>query len=444
MSLATTSPLVSLNVHEALTFEGTEICLHPDLFQKSDGSVNVRHSSTQSTITGKNQRISLTSTQSSEEKISITESTDSQNNALQAGDMIRIRVWDPLVTSPESPVSVHQKRTGLRTASSSHASVSTPQDGVELDASSNAVSRRKDVATDGKDGDTSSGSTHNSRPLLGEMISQESVGVDSMESKSEDIPPTKSVVTGNELPPVFPRSRTNTADGAPAVKSAKPPIAHRRISGATEGGSTKQKRGLPQSKPKHMRDLSDVTVDSLYPTESRSPTVLESSHQLVDLQVPMGLVGYDEEHSNLMQTHAERLSFVMKVTEKHLTTLKASARTQVSMLRQVAEIYGLSSFDMITVSRIEKEQEKEVLAEVSADFVLVTIKDQFVSRGEMHLFQRNLIGSWLYEGQRISDPVRGIKSHAREIRHEDQYIRSGIVTEDTKITFRSRSSRIFW
>ena len=115
-----------------------------------------------------------------------------------------------------------------------------------------------------------------------------------------------------------------------------------------------------------------------------------------------------------------------------------------SFLLCSADLYELSSYDMVTIHKIEKDERDAVLQAVSADFVVVTIKDQFISRGDMHFFQKTLIGSWIYEGQRLHEPNRGIQSHAREIRHGDHLARSGIVTEDTKITYRSRSARIFW
>jgi len=99
---------------------------------------------------------------------------------------------------------------------------------------------------------------------------------------------------------------------------------------------------------------------------------------------------------------------------------------------------------MVTIHKIEREEREAVLQAVSADFVVVTIKDQFISRGDMHFFQKTLIDSWIYEGQRLHEPNRGIQANAREIRHGDHLARSGIVTEDTKITYRSRSARIFW
>jgi hypothetical protein len=149
--------------------------------------------------------------------------------------------------------------------------------------------------------------------------------------------------------------------------------------------------------------------------------------------------------SHLSSTHRERLSFVMKVGEQSLTSLKGSARTQVSLLRPIADLYGLSSYDPVTIRKIDPSEEKSCLESCRADYVLVTIKDQFISRGEMHSFlQDALVGSWVYEGQRLFEAGRSIQAHARQIRHQDLMVPSGIITEDTKITFRSRSARFVW
>jgi hypothetical protein len=148
--------------------------------------------------------------------------------------------------------------------------------------------------------------------------------------------------------------------------------------------------------------------------------------------------------ASISSTHRLRLSFVLKVTEKTLTSFNNNSRTQISMLRQVADLYNLSTYDLVTVHKIEPRDEQEVLKAVSADFVVVTIKDQFISRGDMLLFQTKLVGSWIYEGQRLIEHTRGIKAHAREIRHGNYSAKSGIVTDKTMITFRSRSARITW
>lgn len=99
---------------------------------------------------------------------------------------------------------------------------------------------------------------------------------------------------------------------------------------------------------------------------------------------------------------------------------------------------------MVTIHKIDPQDEGETLEAVSADFLVVTIKDQFISRGDMLFFQKSLVGTWIYEGQRLSETTRGIKAHAREIRHGNFSAKSGIVTDKTMITFRSRSARIVW
>lgn len=153
---------------------------------------------------------------------------------------------------------------------------------------------------------------------------------------------------------------------------------------------------------------------------------------------------FDNALNAIRETHDEREMFVMMVTKKTLTTIKSSARTQISMLKQVADLYHLSPYDRVTVTKVAAEDEKDVLEEVSADFILVTFKDQFISRGEMYQFQHSLIGRWLYEGVRLDSSADGIRANAVEIRHAEEKFCSGIVTENTKITFRSRSTRIIW
>ena len=54
--------------------------------------------------------------------------------------------------------------------------------------------------------------------------------------------------------------------------------------------------------------------------------------------------------------------------------------------------------------------ESDIVQSASADFVTVTIKDQFISRGEMFHIQNYLLGRWMYEGERIVLPTVSIAS----------------------------------
>lgn len=145
---------------------------------------------------------------------------------------------------------------------------------------------------------------------------------------------------------------------------------------------------------------------------------------------------------SLQETHFVRISFVMPVSEESLKSIKSSARTKVSLLRRVADLYQITGFDTVTVTQIPRRDAPFVQQQISADFVTITFKDQFVSRGDMFYFQRSFLNSWVYEGKRLS--FNGIRTNTKVIRHGDHPIRSGIISEDTKLTFRSRSARIIW
>lgn len=451
--------LVSLNIHEPLTFEGTEIVLHPDLFS-STPDVNSSFSTT-----GRfgSTRLSIVPTASSEDK-------SASDRPLQVGDMIEVRVWDPLPRSdaqssassvirrrpspPNQPVLTTQSSMATATnektlpgnsltSESSHAAASPAsgdeQETLSRDASSVSSDRTQSIRND----DTQTAEEHSPQPSP----------VNSAGTKSgpggEEYPVKSVSASGDLLPPVFPRSRANTSEPFP-----KPPIGQRRptVTSPPPDYPSKNTRGVPNlslaPRSRHFRDLSDMTIDTMY---DRAVTALDPSSQLVDLSLqPAALqtAVSDEEDdtwaTQLSHSHVERLSFVMLVTEKTLTSLKSSARTQVSLLRPVAELYQLSSYDMVTIRNIQKQDEDRALRACSADFVLFSIKDQFISRGDMHFFQNSLIGTWVYEGQRLHEKSRGIQAHAREIRHQEQHACSGIITDLTKITFRSRSARLIW
>jgi hypothetical protein len=494
--------LVSLNVHEALTFEGTEICLHPDIFNNSgDGasyaptvSGSARHS-VMSVGGNKDARMNSAQTTASEDKTYTQAGPISpQAKTLQVGDMIEVRVWDPLPRSQQLASSnassvLLQKRQSPPPSAQSSASGSPSEERVSSVAVVAGVEEALEVAAVAVAAALKSTpevvaapieENPNSPPEIEESTSREmdALTVSSEEHSSlqyqEVMTPLQSpgafssgddnvtVVTSGVLPPVFPRSRASTADGAFGAigksrtntvdgggiggnafrmpPTTKPPISQRR----GDTNKPRQTSTTTGAKSRHQRDLSDMTVDTFYGVDPTKAAANDNNH-LMDLHLP--LPTFDDEDDvwmHIESTHTMRLSFVMKVTEKSLNSLKSSARTQVSLLRQVADLYKLSSYDMVTIHRIEKGEEATVLRAVSADFVLVSIKDQFISRGDMHYFQQTLIGSWVYEGQRLSEPARGVQANAWEIRHGDHQARSGIVTEDTMFAFRSRSARIFW
>ena len=499
-----TTGLLSLNIHEALSLEGTELCLHPDLFvtESSGGASQQTRSSHANKSAVSNDDNTTTSQQSS--------TPASSPDVLSVGDMIEIRVWDPLpkeaaIKSPATSLS-SRKKPRQSSPAATPSTVTPPSvhvEGVQVELpfpNSTAVpaqasslnlrpraasmanslayseSEKGDLLPDNNSEINDASTTASSHDKDYTSMDQEVKSAASPTAASgngtqqEATPPTKTVITtiensnssnptnttnagssalSSQLPPVFPRHqrRASTSDLIGSLPP-KPPSqqssqqTHCRgpsFSGALLGSlavsSQQQVLRSPNPIGRHDRQMSDMTMESHQP-DLREIQSMESHDDDVTT--------CDATWSKLSTTHKIRLSFVLLVTEKTLTTLRGNTRTQISMLRQVADLYSLSSYDTVTVHKIDPQDEEEVVNMVSADFLLVTIKDQFISRGDMLFFQKAMVGSWIYEGQRLNETTRGVKAHAREIRHGNRLAKSGIVTDKTMITFRSRSSRIIW
>lgn len=144
----------------------------------------------------------------------------------------------------------------------------------------------------------------------------------------------------------------------------------------------------------------------------------------------------------LLKTHFIKVTCIMPVSEGSLTSIKSGARTQVSLLKQVADLHTITTYDTVTVTKVTRIKEPLVRQAISADYLTITFKDQFVSRGEMYSFQKSFVKSWVYEGKRLS--FNGIRTVAKVIRHGDNIVRSALISDQTKLTFRSRSARIIW
>ena len=509
------STFLSLNVHEPLQFDGTEIVVHPDIFQlpgptdnqSTTGSLRqsfqstVNSSNNQSNAmlkgnhgnTGGNAPILQTSSSGDErstilqgDSIRQSQLLQSEDNLLKVGDMIEIRVWDmfnanrkgvdtfnqtPHNSAASTPIAAFRKKAQvtsphlspnvvappLNVAYSQSTTAGMVQDTVphSLDTVSTPPTKSGDDPRSTPDLDK-----EDSDKAFQQQTSKSSISVESS-SLSPGISPAVTMdsptlnddtgkalggisnnTNGSTLPPMFPRQNSNRANSG--ATGDKPPIVTQRK--ASEAASTGHERSrVPLLRPRHDRDrnLSDITTDTHLGNPFRGLADTSGSKQPI-----LGVQSEDTDDYTWADSGSGnanlRLSFVMLLTEKSLTSLKASSRTHISILRQVADLYRLSSYDMVTLHKLEGNEVQKALRAVSADFVTVTIKDQYLSRGELHAFQNSLIGSWIYEGQRLYEPSRGIHAYAREIRHDGAYANSGIVTESTKIAYRSRSARIFW
>ncbi|KAL3657316.1 hypothetical protein V7S43_017824 [Phytophthora oleae] len=124
---------------------------------------------------------------------------------------------------------------------------------------------------------------------------------------------------------------------------------------------------------------------------------------------------------------------LLEIPESSAAPLKG--KMQVSVLKDTAAIFQLAPFKDVTVRFLPKTQ-------VEVDFVEVSLKDQFMSRRDLMYLKQSMVGTALYVGKTIR--VQGTRWQVLDVRSGSEKVRSGVVSENTKFTFRSRTSRVMW
>ena len=122
------------------------------------------------------------------------------------------------------------------------------------------------------------------------------------------------------------------------------------------------------------------------------------------------------------------------------TVTDKTTRLQVSMLRSVAEAFGLSPFcDVQVFGPVEAE-----LPETEVTFVELLFKGQYISRGEMFRFTEATSKDVPAHQGKVFN-LLGIRATVSKMNNvAGSTLESGVLTKRTKVIFRSRSSRIFW
>ena len=112
-----------------------------------------------------------------------------------------------------------------------------------------------------------------------------------------------------------------------------------------------------------------------------------------------------------------------------------SSRLEISIIKSVAEANNLKPFSKVIVEKVNIE-------ECSVDFVELSFKRQYLQRGNIYRLQNSMQNRPVHCNQNIA--IHGVQAQIQEIRKNSLPINSGIVSENTKFVFRSRSARIIW
>jgi hypothetical protein len=404
MSLMT-SDLLSLNIHDSFTFDGVEIAINADIFNPPSHIRESGYHTRDSSYASTSSVLHSASLNASFHSTGDTNDTNANDiipaAPLKGGDIIEIRVWD----RNDKKSANENSDSGQRHNDSKVANLFFPDHGHPRFITTRPPVVPRNISTA-----SSSGFSPKIDPKL-------------LPTPSNRSPKPYGAYHQNEMKPILTPNR-----GAVEVKSFLTSVASDEDSDINKMPQEQHNDG--ESFLSHLEGLSINVEDLTHGNRSRT-----SSHNSVDSK-------YQDNSTlgKISRHYTERDRFVVKISDKSLTALKTGARTQFSMLRQVADLYELAAFDVITITKIDDADKAAVIQSCSADYVTMTVKEQFINRGEMYQFQNSFQGRWFYKGERLSTP-EGIRGTVMEIRNEGNEFKSAFITEDTKITFRSRSGK---
>eukprot|EP00743_Colponemidia_sp_Colp-15_P010636 GILK01011743.1.p1 GENE.GILK01011743.1~~GILK01011743.1.p1 ORF type:complete len:1424 (-),score=261.13 GILK01011743.1:144-4415(-) len=111
---------------------------------------------------------------------------------------------------------------------------------------------------------------------------------------------------------------------------------------------------------------------------------------------------------------------------------------QISILKSIADLYRFPPPPARTAVTCHVAQPEVV----GVDFLELSFKDQYISRRDMFRFKTALSNSGIYHKKEVS--YLSLRAQVREMLVNGQPLSTGLVTNNTKFIFRSRSARIYW
>ncbi|CAH1232898.1 DEPDC5 [Branchiostoma lanceolatum] len=111
-----------------------------------------------------------------------------------------------------------------------------------------------------------------------------------------------------------------------------------------------------------------------------------------------------------------------------------SQQKGISVDKTVANVFQLRPFIDVCVNFVSPQ-------DVALDLVELTFKDQYISRSDMWRLKKSLVSTCAYITKKVE--FAGIRAQIGECWMRSEKVGSGVITEDTKIVFRSSTSMVY-
>uniref|UniRef100_A0A1I8PYI3 DEP domain-containing protein n=1 Tax=Stomoxys calcitrans TaxID=35570 RepID=A0A1I8PYI3_STOCA len=117
-------------------------------------------------------------------------------------------------------------------------------------------------------------------------------------------------------------------------------------------------------------------------------------------------------------------------------TFSEMKRDIISIESAVAAQFNLPRFADIVMRPVD-------IAEVTLDSIEITFKDQYMGRSEMWRLKKYLTNTCVYINKKIDYNDMQIRCQVYEMWSQGERVSCGVITEDTKIVFRSSTSMVY-
>ncbi|XP_045491858.1 GATOR complex protein Iml1 isoform X2 [Colias croceus] len=111
-------------------------------------------------------------------------------------------------------------------------------------------------------------------------------------------------------------------------------------------------------------------------------------------------------------------------------------RDTISVEHSIATTFQLRTFADVYVNIVN-------VADVALDSVELTFKDQYMGRSEMWRLKNHLVSTCVYINKKIEYCGGAIRCQVYEMWSQGDRVACGVITEDTKIVFRSSTSMVY-
>ncbi|CAH2990811.1 unnamed protein product [Chilo suppressalis] len=114
----------------------------------------------------------------------------------------------------------------------------------------------------------------------------------------------------------------------------------------------------------------------------------------------------------------------------------ARGRETISVEHSIATTFQLRTFADVYVNIVN-------VSDVALDSVELTFKDQYMGRSEMWRLKNHLVSTCVYLNKKIEYCGGAIRCQVYEMWSQGDRVACGVITEDTKIVFRSSTSMVY-